>query len=263
MAGQQDPPQDRLTCEFFARPVLDVAPELLGCHISHAGVTVRLTEVEAYAGSNDPGSHAYRGPTPRTRVMFGEPGRLYVYFTYGMHWCANLVCGPAGAASAVLLRAGEVVEGLDLARSRRPGIVDRDLARGPARLAMSLALGRDQNGLDTTAADGDVFVRSGTPTLTGPRAGTHAITHGTNGAHGAHVTDTHGADGACGARSAPARSGPSDPAVCFGPRVGVSGPGGDGAAYPWRFWLRGERTVSAYRAGKVRPPKPARTSLEP
>jgi DNA-3-methyladenine glycosylase len=94
MPGHKDVPQGRLTRAFFARPVLEVAPELLGCTVSHAGVTVRLTEVEAYDGSNDPGSHAFRGPTARTRVMFGEPGGLYVYFTYGMHWCANLGCSP-------------------------------------------------------------------------------------------------------------------------------------------------------------------------
>ena len=218
MAGQEDRPQDRLTRAFFARRVLDVAPELLGCHISHAGVTVRLTEVEAYDGSNDPGSHAFGGLTPRTRVMFGEPGGLYVYFTYGMHYCANLVCGPVGTASAVLLRAGEVVEGLDVATSRRAGIVDRDLARGPARLAMTLALGRDQNGIDVAATDSAFVVRK--------------------------------------PMRAPS-SGPPRPVVRTGPRVGVSGPGGDGAAYPWRFWLEGEPTVSAYRPGKVRPAKPA------
>ena len=111
----------RLERAFFARPVLQVAPELLGCTVTHAGVTVRLTEVEAYDGSNDPGSHAFRGQTPRTQVMFGEPGGLYVYFTYGMHWCANLVCGSAGSASAVLLRAGEVVDGIEMARARRAG----------------------------------------------------------------------------------------------------------------------------------------------
>ena len=230
MAGKQDPAQDRLSRTFFARPVLDVAPELLGCHISHAGVTVRLTEVEAYDGSNDPASHAFRGPTARTQVMFGEPGGLYVYFTYGMHWCANLVCGAAGAASAVLLRAGEVVDGLDLARSRRSCIVDRDLARGPARLTVALALGRDQNGLDITATGSDVVVRP--PMPAGPVRRT-----GSGGASGGVVRS--------------------------GPRVGVSGPGGDGAAYPWRFWLEGEATVSAYRPGTVRRSKPAGTSDEP
>ena len=266
MAGQQDPPQDRLTRAFFARPVLVVAPELLGCHISHAGVTVRLTEVEAYAGSNDPGSHAYRGPTPRTRVMFGEPGGLYVYFTYGRHWCVNLVCGSLGAASAVLLRAGEVVAGLDLARSRRPGVVDRDLARGPARLTMTLALGRDQNGLDTTATNSALTVRWAVSASPDTRAGSHG-THGrsrTLGTSGPPVTSgTSGPPVTSDGSDPSATSGGTGPVVCCGPRVGVSGPGGDGAAYPWRFWLQGEPTVSPYRAGKVRPPKPARTSLEP
>lgn len=214
----------RLTRAFFARPVLEVAPELLGCTVSHAGVSVRLTEVEAYDGWNDPGSHAFSGPTPRTRVMFGEPGGLYVYFTYGMHWCANLVCGSVGAASAVLMRAGEVVEGLEVAGSRRPGVIDRDLARGPARLAMTLALGRDQNGIDIVATDSAFVVR--TP-IRGPSSGS------------------------------------SGAVVRTGPRVGVSGPGGDGAAYPWRFWLEGEATVSAYRPGKVRRPKPAVRSSDP
>lgn len=202
-----------LTRDFFARPVLEVAPELLGCTVSYAGVTVRLTEVEAYDGANDPGSHAYRGLTPRTRVMFGEPGRLYVYFTYGMHWCANLVCGSAGVASGVLMRAGEVVDGLELARSRRPGVRDRDLARGPARLAKTLALGRDQNGMDVTSPGSAFVVRSPTP------------------------------DPSTGSAGATVRT---------GPRVGISGPGGDAAAYPWRFWLAGETTVSAYRDGVVR-----------
>src|SRR5207245_1342891 len=117
-------------------PVAEVAPALLGCLLVAGGVTVRLTEVEAYGGHGaDPGSHAHRGPTPRSAIMFGPPGRLYVYFSYGMHWCANVVTGLEGEASAVLLRAGEVIGGLEQARSRRPGSRDDDLCRGPARLA--------------------------------------------------------------------------------------------------------------------------------
>lgn len=118
-------------------------------------VAVRLTEVEAYDGSNDPASHAFAGMTRRNAVMFGPPGHLYVYFTYGMHYCVNLVCGPAGRAAAVLLRAGEVLEGLETARDRRPG-VDRDaaLARGPANLVRTLGLGPEHNGLDACAGAG-------------------------------------------------------------------------------------------------------------
>jgi DNA-3-methyladenine glycosylase len=136
--------------DVLSGPVLEAAPRLLGAVLRHDGVALRLTEVEAYDGANDPGSHAYRGPTRRTEVMFGPPGRLYVYFTYGMHHCANVVCGPDGIPSAVLLRAGEVVEGLDLARERRRGHPDRDLARGPARLCRALGLDLAHNGLDLT-----------------------------------------------------------------------------------------------------------------
>lgn len=126
-------------------PVLEVAPALLGARVvSTIGgqrVVVALTEVEAYDGTNDPGSHAFRGPTPRTQVMFGPAGHWYVYFSYGMHWCVNVVTGVEGAASAVLLRAGRVVEGHDVARARRPAARnDRDLARGPARLASCLGI---------------------------------------------------------------------------------------------------------------------------
>jgi DNA-3-methyladenine glycosylase len=117
-------------------------------------VTVRLTEVEAYGGPGlDPGSHTFRGRTPRTTVMFGEVGHLYVYFTYGMHWCANVVAHEAGEVGAVLLRAGEVIEGIEVARERRLGSSDRDLARGPARLTRALGMDGAQDGTDLYAED--------------------------------------------------------------------------------------------------------------
>jgi DNA-3-methyladenine glycosylase len=139
--------------DLLAGPVLEVAPRLLGSVLRHGEVACRVTEVEAYDGPGDPGSHAYRGRTARNAVMFGPPGHLYVYFTYGMHHCCNVVCGPADRPSAVLLRAGEVVDGLDLARSRRtPAKGDRDLARGPANLCQALAIGAGENGHDLTRA---------------------------------------------------------------------------------------------------------------
>jgi DNA-3-methyladenine glycosylase len=156
----------------LAGPVLEVAPRLLGATLRRGEVAVRLTEVEAYDGENDPGSHAYRGPTRRNAVMFGEPGHLYVYFTYGMHHCCNVVCGPPGTPSAVLLRAGEVIEGIEVARSRRPRSTDRDLARGPARLCQALAIGLGDNGADLAA--GPLTLELGEPTdevSTGPRVG--------------------------------------------------------------------------------------------
>ena len=115
-------------------------------------MAVRLTEVEAYDGPDDPGSHAYRGRTRRNAVMFGPSGMLYVYFTYGMHHCANVVVGPVDRPSAVLLRAGEVVDGLESARARRRGS-DRDLARGPARLCQALGIDLSHDGTDLSRGD--------------------------------------------------------------------------------------------------------------
>jgi DNA-3-methyladenine glycosylase len=140
----------RLTKNFYSRDALTVARELIGCLFVHqtleGPVGVRLVETEAYRGTQDPGSHGYRGVTARTEVMFGPPGRLYVYFTYGMHWCANVVCGPVGICEAVLLRAGEPVLGVDAMTRRRGSVPHPLLAAGPARLAQSLGIGKEHNG---------------------------------------------------------------------------------------------------------------------
>jgi len=185
---------------LLAGPVDGAARGLLGCRVAANGVVVRLTEVEAYAGAgDDAASHAYRGRTARNAVMFGPPGHAYVYFVYGMHWCLNVVCGPPGEAAAVLLRAGEVVGGVETARRRRARGPDEALARGPARLCTVL-------GVDG-AVSGSRLLGGGPVTLQPPGV-------------------------------------PVDPAaVRSGPRVGVAG----AHDVPWRFWLPGEPTVSAYR----------------
>lgn len=187
--------------DLLAGSVLDVAPALLGGVLRKAEVAVRITEVEAYDGQDDPGSHAYRGPTGRNQVMFGPPGHLYVYFTYGMHHCCNVVCGPEGTSSAVLLRAGEVVEGIETARTRRVRSSDRDLCRGPARLCQAMAIGLADNATDLTGTEVTLSL------LTEPA-----------------------------------------PNVRVGPRVGLR----HAADRPWRFWIEGEPTVSAYRPAKRR-----------
>jgi len=142
-------------------PVWEIAPTLLGAVLSHGPVGVRLVEVEAYDGANDPASHAYRGRTARNAVMFGPPGHLYVYFTYGMHYACNVACGPDGVASGVLLRAGEVIEGAEVAQARRGNSKVRDLARGPGRLAQALGIDRSLNG--TALLGGGVVSLSGRP----------------------------------------------------------------------------------------------------
>ena len=221
--------------EFFARRSVEVAPDLLGCVLEHETadglVAVELTEVEAYAGRSDPASHAYRGKTARNAVMFGPPGHAYVYFTYGMHFCVNVVClGEEGSASAVLLRAGRVIAGEELACARRTrgttAIAPRDLARGPARLCQALGIDRSQNGADMVSAGSPLRMLSG--------AGNPA-------------------------RSALLASGdetlihPATPRrIVAGPRVGVS----SAAEIPWRFWYDGDPTVSVYRAHVPRQPKP-------
>ncbi|HEY3844694.1 MAG TPA: DNA-3-methyladenine glycosylase [Acidimicrobiales bacterium] len=155
-----------------------VAPWLLNKVLVRGGRSGRIVEVEAYRGTKDPASHAYRGLTPRTAVMFGEPGYLYVYFTYGMHWCANVVCGSEGEAAAVLIRALNPMEGLEEMRQLRPAARrDRDLCNGPAKLCQALGITGADNGTDLWApsAGAPAAVRlldDGTPPPKRPGRGT-------------------------------------------------------------------------------------------
>jgi DNA-3-methyladenine glycosylase len=199
--------------DLLSPPALEVAPRLLGAtllsRLAGAEVRVRITEVEAYEGALDAASHAYRGQTKRNAVMFGEAGRLYCYFVYGMHWCANVTCGQPGTAAAVLLRAAEVLDGEPVAQDRsqlrtQTRLPASKLASGPARLARVLGLSGEHTGLD----------------LLDPRSPVRLI--------GLAHPD---AQPPAGYRT--------------GPRVGVAA----AAEHPWRFWLPDEPSVSAYRPG--------------
>jgi DNA-3-methyladenine glycosylase len=153
----------RLPRSWYGDDVLEVAPRLLNKLLVTAdGRSGRIVEVEAYHGAQDPASHAFRGPTARNRVMFGPPGHLYVYFSYGVHWCANVVCGPTGAAQAALLRALEPVDGLELMRQARwrgqRRQDDRELCRGPGRLCQALGIDRSFDGVDLTAPGAPVWL---------------------------------------------------------------------------------------------------------
>jgi DNA-3-methyladenine glycosylase len=137
-----------------------VGPELLGKVLVHGARRGRIVEVEAYCGAIDPGSHAFRGPTRRNATMFGPPGRLYVYFTYGMHWCANAVCGDDGEGVAVLLRAAAPIGGLPEMRTARPAARrERDLASGPAKLCQAFGIDGGFDGSDLVTADRGVTIR--------------------------------------------------------------------------------------------------------
>lgn len=200
---------------FFARDVLEVAPALLGCVLQRnddeATVAIRITEVEAYAGERDPGAHSYRGMTKRNKTLFGPPGHLYCYFTYGMHHAINVVVGQLGQPHACLIRAGEVIEGAEVARKRREQkprkvpLLEHGLARGPGCVAQSFGVNLTNDGDDLFAGQWRFFV---------PRDGA-VLPHE------------------------------------VGPRVGVSGPGGDAAAFSWRYWLANTSSVSTYKPGRA------------
>jgi DNA-3-methyladenine glycosylase len=246
---------------FFAGSSLEVAPRLLGCVLEHETseglVAVMLTEVEAYEGAADPASHAYRGRTARNAVMFGGPGHAYVYFTYGMHFCVNLVCRPEGTASAVLLRAGRVIRGIPLAAARRAAG-----RNGAERGAGTPGRGAGTSGRDADAPGWSSGPRMGGSGDPGPPAGAgpagvispaveRELARGParlcqalgidRRLDGADVCDP-----ASPLRIRPARetsSGQPARDVSRGPRVGISA----AADRPWRFWLTGDPTVSAYR----------------
>jgi DNA-3-methyladenine glycosylase len=175
---------DPVARSALARSALEVAPALLGAvlvsRMDGAEVMVRLTEVEAYEGQDDPASHAFRGKTKRNAVMFGEAGHLYCYFVYGMHWCANVTCGAPGTAAAVLLRAAEIVEGEPVARQRtETRLPSRKLASGPARLARCLGLTGVNTGLDLLDPASPIRLHTLAPAasyLSGPRVGV-AVAH--------------------------------------------------------------------------------------
>jgi DNA-3-methyladenine glycosylase len=148
---------------FYERDVTEVARDLLGCFLVHRGLGGRIVEVEAYGGPGDPGSHADRAPAGRARMMFGPPGKAYVYFTYGMHYCMNTVTGPRGRASAVLLRAIEPLWGLEEMRRAGgpPSLPEHKIASGPGRLCRALGIGPDANGADLVR--GPIRIRRGPP----------------------------------------------------------------------------------------------------
>jgi DNA-3-methyladenine glycosylase len=153
-------------------PSVDLAPLLVGALLTDGGVTVRLTEVEAYAGADDPAAHAFIGPRPRTLHLFGPPGTLYCYLSHGLHTCGNVVCGFEGGGAAVLLRAGRVVAGLDIVRERRRGIPDAALARGPGNFGRALGWTLADSGRSFTA--GDLELEPGIASsrvVAGPRVG--------------------------------------------------------------------------------------------
>jgi DNA-3-methyladenine glycosylase len=163
----------RLEADFFARPVAEVAPDLVGCTLLVAGVGGTIVETERYQ-EDDPASHSFRGPRGRAAVMFEGPGRLYVYRSYGLHWCMNLVCEPEGRGAAVLIRALAPAFGLEAMRARRGHLPDRLLCAGPGRLCQALGVDRALDGARAVGPEAAVAVHARTEAVevaAGPRIG--------------------------------------------------------------------------------------------
>lgn len=208
----------RVPADVVARDPRLVAPDLLGLVLRHGGRAGRIVEVEAYCGTEDPAAHTFRGRTARNATMFGPAGLLYVYRSYGLHWCANVVCGEEGDGVAVLLRAVRPLDGLEEMRAARTAgrgreaerLPDRDLCRGPGRLAQALAITGEHDGVDLLATG--------------------------SGGRGPRIED----------------DGWRPPAVEQGVRVGIS----VAADRPWRWWVAGAREVSRGSRPRVRLPSP-------
>lgn len=202
-------PRAPLPRAWFDRPVLELAPLLLGCELVGRGVRLRITEVEAYRGSEDPGSHAFRGRTARNATMFGAPGHLYVYRHMGLHSCMNVVAESEGIGHGCLIRAGEITDGLEAARARRSAAgvtrTDLDLARGPGRATVACGVTWADDGLDLCATPAG---RSG----------------------GLHLEPPDPAHPA--------------PEIAAGPRIGLREEASDPERFAWRFRIAGDRTVS-------------------
>ncbi|WP_416394328.1 MULTISPECIES: DNA-3-methyladenine glycosylase [unclassified Curtobacterium] len=220
------------TLALLSEPAPVSAPALLGATIAGRGVTLRITEVEAYAGPTDPGSHGHRGPTPRNRHLFGPPGTLYAYRSYGIHTCVNVVGGPDGTSSGTLLRGAQVVDGVETARARRgAAVADVALARGPGNLggALGAVLGED---------DGSALLDGSGPYRLTLAPGLEARLASDGPARVVEELLSETVPGPTGTGTVPR--------ISRGPRTGVAGVAG-GARFPWRFWLTGDPTVSPYR----------------